>query len=105
MFAFIHKDDLIAAIELILSRNLDGIFNLCSPNPTDNATFARSLAKASGARWIIRIPTFLLRIGLGEAHIMVTEGPGVVPARVLREGFVFRFPGIDEALENLLQSH
>jgi uncharacterized protein (TIGR01777 family) len=103
MFSFIHIEDLTAAIDLILTRRLSGIFNLCSPNPVDNATFAKSLAKASGAKLMFRIPSWLLRVGLGAAHIMVTEGPEVLPGMLMEEGFVFRFPVIDQALQNLVE--
>jgi NAD dependent epimerase/dehydratase family enzyme len=105
MYAFIHLEDLIGAIRFIASNRLEGIFNLCSPNPVDNATFTKSLAKASGTKLIIRIPTIILKAGMGEAHIMVAEGPYVLPSRLTGEGFHFSFPDIDDALQNLVRIH
>jgi hypothetical protein len=105
IYSFVHMDDLMGAIRHIISEKKQGIYNVCSPNPVDNATFTRSFSKNRGVKLIFRIPTFILRASLGEAHIMVTQGPYVLPARLLKDGFVFRFPDIDIAFQNLVQKH
>ena len=102
-YSFIHQDDLIAAIRYIIDKRKQGVFHLTAPNPVDNATFTRSLANICRVKIIIRMPEIFLKAGLGEAHIMVTEGPKVLPNRLLQEGYVFRFPEIDAALQNLVQ--
>jgi len=105
IYSFIHMDDLISAMRFILEEREEGVFHLTAPNPVDNATFTRSFSKNRGVKLIFRIPTFILRASLGEAHIMVTQGPYVLPARLLKDGFVFRFPDIDIAFQNLVQKH
>ena len=105
VYSFIHIGDLIAAIRFIIHGRQEGIYHLCAPHPVDNATFTRSLSKIGRRKWVVRVPVFMLRLALGEAHIMVTEGPRVLPARLLQEGFVFRFPDIDSALVNLVKKH
>jgi uncharacterized protein (TIGR01777 family) len=104
-FSFIHLSDLHRSLDFILSGELSGIFNLSSPFPVDNATFTKTLAELTGTRLILRIPTLLLRIGLGEAHILMTEGPKVLPDRLTGEGFRFDFPTAGEALSNLVNEH
>jgi hypothetical protein len=93
------------AINFILKNALGGIFNLCTPYPVDNATFTRKLAEYRGTKLIIRIPTWVFRIVLGEAHTMITEGPNVLPVRLLKEGYQFSYPGIGDALQNLVQKN
>lgn len=105
IYSFIHMDDLIAAIRFIIDERKEGVFHLTAPNPVDNTTFTRSLAKYRGVKIIFRMPEFVLKAALGESHIMVTEGPRVIPERLLRDGFVFRFPDIDTALQNLVQKY
>jgi len=105
IYSFIHMDDLISAMRFILEEREEGVFHLTAPNPVDNATFTRSLAKYLGVKIIFRMPEFVLKAALGESHIMVTEGPRVIPERLLRHGFVFRFPEIDTALQNLVQKY
>jgi hypothetical protein len=104
-YSFIHLDDLIRAIRFIIAERKQGVFHLTAPNPVDNATFTRSLAKIYGVKIIIRMPEFALKAGLGKAHIMVTEGPRVIPERLLQDGFDFRFPDIDKALQNLVRKY
>lgn len=103
-FSFIHLNDLLRAIDFILAGKLPGIFNLSSPYPVDNATFTKTLAELTGTRWILKIPTLFIKSGLGEAHILMTEGPEVLPARLTGEGFRFDFPTASEALRNLVES-
>ncbi len=103
-FSFIHLNDLHRGIDFILTAKLPGIFNLTSPFPVDNATFTKTLAEVTGSRWILRIPSLFIKIGLGEAHILMTAGPNVLPARLTGEGFRFDFPTAGEALRNLVEN-
>lgn len=105
VFSFIHPEDLVAACRFIMDRGQGGIYHLCAPHPVDNDTFARSLAKTGRKKLIIGIPVFLLRLVLGEAHIMVSEGPRVLPERLQEEGFTFRFPDADSVVYNLMSKH
>ena len=105
IYSFIHMDDLISAMRFILEEREEGVFHLTAPNPVDNATFTRSLAKYLGVKIIFRMPEFVLKAALGESHIMVTEGPRVLPERLLQDEFVFRFADIDTALHNLVRKY
>ena len=44
----------------------------------------------------------MLRIIKGEVGTVLVKGQRVMPERLLKEGFDFRFPGIYEALGDLL---
>jgi hypothetical protein len=100
-FSFIHVVDLVESIKFIIHNKLDGIFNMCSPEPTDYATFAKTMAQSSKGI-LFRIPVPMLNLVMGKAHQMLTEGQHVVPERLIREGYRFRYPDIAGALENLL---
>jgi len=69
-----------------------GIFNLCSTNPVDNATFTKTLAQS-----------LVLKLGIGKAHTMLTKGQQVLPSRLSDKGFEFKFPVIVYAVKNLVQ--
>ncbi|MGB3619278.1 MAG: DUF1731 domain-containing protein, partial [Catalinimonas sp.] len=50
------------------------------------------------------VPAWLTRVGtrlLGTEAELVLHGRRAVPARLLREGFSFRFPTLPEALRDL----
>lgn len=104
IFSFIHLKDLHRALDFILFRKLSGMFNLTGPFPVDNATFTKKLAEHTGTRYTVRIPSIFLQIGMGEAHILLTGGPHVLPERLTGEGFKFDFPTAGDALRNLLDS-
>ena len=42
-----------------------------------------------------------LRLALAEQADLLLEGQRVVPARLQREGYVFRYPGLAPALRSL----
>jgi hypothetical protein len=108
-FSFIHMEDLLRALEHIVhKRRSEGpeegvVYNLCSPHPVDMATFVKVLAGRKGSLIRPRIPAGLIRAGLGEAHVLLTEGAEVYPARLIKEGFDFRYPRIEQALENIVK--
>jgi uncharacterized protein (TIGR01777 family) len=104
-FSFIHITDLISAINEIIDKKSRGVYNLCAPYPTDFATFTRFLAELRNVRLVFRVPKSILRLVMGESHSLITEGPFVQPGRLLKEGFKFEYPRIEEALINLVRLH
>lgn len=103
IYSFIHLRDLTGSIGFIIKNRLNGVFNLCVPNPVDHETFVATLARETKARLKIRIPVWLLSIMMGKAHRLVTEGQYVIPARLLEAGFKFRYPDIGQAMKNLVR--
>ena len=88
-------------ILFVMEKQLDGIFNLTAPNPTDNATYTKALGKALKRPVFMPIPAFALWLIFGEGATMITGGQKVLPGRLLKEGFEFRFQDIDAALQDL----
>jgi uncharacterized protein len=61
----------------------------------------RAIASALHRPFWFHVPKFLLRLALGEMSILITEGRYSQPRRLLEEGFEFRFPEIEKALEDI----
>lgn len=102
---FIHlEDETEAILWLIQNREAQGIYNLSAPEQVTNARFSRAFAKQLNRPSWFPVPVFILRMVFGEAAAMVVNSPAVVPARLQSEGYRFRFPGIDEALHDLLST-
>ena len=102
-FPWIHIRDLAGAVDYILEKkHLDGPFNFCAPNPLRNRdvakTFGTVLKRPSG----LKAPPFMLRLVLGEFADTLLASQRVVPDRLLKDGFVFRFPELDQALIDLV---
>ena len=99
-FSWISLDDEIAAIRLLTeNEQYRGAFNLTAPQPVTMRDFCKTLGKVLHRPGWLHIPSFLLRIALGEmADEMLLSGQRVLPKRLLDAGFEFRYPDVEQAL-------
>jgi hypothetical protein len=101
--SWIHMDDLcnlfVAAIE---NENMRGPYNAVAPQVVDNRIFTKALARKMGSvTWLPRVPGFALRLILGEMADLVLKGIRLSPERAMATGFVFHYPTLEKALDNL----
>ncbi len=100
---WIHLADAVEAIRaLALRDDLAGVFNLTAPEPATNLTFTRALARTLHRPALFRVPGFALRWALGELGETLLTGQRVLPRRLLAADFRFAFPGLGDALADLL---
>jgi len=103
-FPWIHLDDLIFAIEFILeNEGIRGPVNFCAPNPVRNRDFAKTFGKVIGRPAFIRAPSFMIRALMGEMGTVVMSSQRVIPDKLAKNGFEFKYPDIEKALNNLLK--
>jgi uncharacterized protein len=103
-FSFIHIDDLIAVILTVIGNDkMSGIYNAVAPWPTDNRHFTEVLAKVVNQPFFLRIPLFALKLLFGEGSQVVASGQRVLPERLMKENFPFRYPTIEKALVKALR--
>ena len=93
-------------IEAARNPAWQGVFNGTAPAPLSNGAFTRLIAKRL-RRPLLPVPGFLtaaaLKLALGElGRELLLQGAFVVPARALAQGFQFRYPSAEAALEDLL---
>ena len=101
--SWIHRDDLVRMIAWLLdSDRAGGAYNGTAPEPVTNRGFARTLGRALHRPAVLPTPGFLLKAGFGEMAQLLLTGQRVLPAHALAEGFAFRFPSLDNALDDLL---
>ncbi|WP_108651692.1 TIGR01777 family oxidoreductase [Dongshaea marina] len=101
--SWIHIKDLVAAIGFLLTYpNAQGIYNLCAPNPVPACEFAKSLAQKLHRPHFINPPGWFLRPMLGERAELLLASQRVEPERLLQEGFMFHYPTLEEAWDELL---
>ena len=94
--SWIHEDDFVRVIKWLIEREeFSGVVNVCSPNPLPNADFMRELRRVWGmpiglpaAKWMLEIGAVFIRT---ETELIL-KSRRVIPSRLLREGFEFRFP-------------
>lgn len=100
---WIHWRDELGLIDLALTRSdLRGPLNCVSPEQITNRTLARALGNTLGKPSGLPVPKFMLRIAMGEMADVLTTSQRVAPAKALKCGYRFLFPGIELALESLI---
>ena len=101
--SWIHKDDLIAIIEMLLtSPDLEGNFNATAPEPVTNAEFSLCLAKNLNRPAIFPVPAIVLKLLLGEMSELLLGGQKVISENLMEQNFRFQFESLDSALKAVL---
>lgn len=98
--SWISLQDAVRAILFLLqTSSLTGPINLTAPNPVTNAQFTRTLGRAVHRPAIFQVPTFALRLALGEmAEEALLSSARAYPAKLTAAGFQFAHPTIAHAL-------
>lgn len=100
---WIHWRDLVGLIDLGLEEpTLLGPVNGVAPQALRNHEFARAIGQALRKPSWLPAPKFALRIVLGEAAKYLMMSQRVIPAKALQFGYVFIYPELELALEELL---
>jgi uncharacterized protein (TIGR01777 family) len=104
-FPWIHMDDLIAAMVFILENpDINGPINFCSPNPVRNRDFVSALGQVLNRPSALKAPSFMIRLIMGEMGQSLMSSQRAIPDKLLKHGFKFQYPDINNALYNLIVS-
>lgn len=104
MISWIDIEDQIQAIDFcIKTEAIHGPINLTAPDPVTNREFTKALGKVLNRPTIFPMPEFVAQTLFGEmADEMLLSGAKVLPEKLLKHGFTFQYPTIDESLKHLL---
>lgn len=85
------------------NENISGSYNAVAPAPVSNKTLTQTLAKVLYGSFYITtyVPSFVLKIMLGEMSIEVLKSTTVSAQKILGTGFVFDYPEISKSLSTL----
>jgi uncharacterized protein len=101
--SWVHIDDLVGIMLYAReNNNLQGAVNAVTPDPVTNSEFTRTLANALHRPAILPAPGFALKIILGEFANVLLGSQRVVPEALQNAGYDFIFPGLEEALTDLV---
>ncbi|MGY1453873.1 TIGR01777 family oxidoreductase [Streptomyces sp. SS8] len=103
-WSHIALHDHIAALRHLLDTGeLSGPVNLTAPEPVTQREVAAAMGRVLHRPAVLPVPAFALRAVLGEFSTDVLGSQRVLPRRLLESGFVFAFPGIEDAVRAALR--
>lgn len=102
-WSWITLDDVLAACLFMIDRSsIRGPVNLVSPQPVTNRRFTQLLGRTLQRPTFVPVPTFALRLAMGEmVDDLILSSARVVPAVLEDAGYEFEHPQLDEALRYL----
>jgi uncharacterized protein len=104
IMSWIHIDDLVRMYRYAIENDhLSGVYNAVAPRPVSNKEFVVQLARIKRGGFFVPlpVPSFILKMVLGEMSIEVLKSATASCSKIHVEGFVFQFPSMDAALKNL----
>lgn len=102
--SWIHLEDIVAIYVFILNKTLVGVFNAVAPTAVKNNKLTRLLAERLNVpMWPPNVPSFMLKLILGEMAVLILEGQLVSSQKLEEHGFIFRFYNAENAIKNLLK--
>ncbi len=103
-FSWIHQQDLVRIFLFLIEReDLSGAFNCAAPEPVRNQELTRILGKVLGKpTFMPSVPGFVIRMVKGEFGSVLLKGQKVLPEKLQKAGFQFKYPNLSGALRDLL---
>lgn len=106
MFSWIHIEDVYRIMLFIRDRkDLQGVFNCSAPNPITNKQYMAQMREKMNRKIGLPSPRWMLEIGaviIRTETELILKSRWVIPERLEKEGYQFKYPKIDEALADIL---
>ncbi|MDA3893296.1 MAG: TIGR01777 family oxidoreductase [Salinivirgaceae bacterium] len=103
IFSWIHIEDLVSAIyQSIINEDWHGDFNAVAPNALSMWDFTKQLQTKTKAVIALKIPAFVFQLFLGKekANELMLASQHVLPTKLLKNNFKYRFQYFIDTLED-----
>jgi len=103
---WIHISDLIRIyLKAVEDQNINGAFNAVSPHHVTHNEFVKTLSQIIGKPVLpVPVPSFILRVALGEMSDIVLKGSRVSSEKLTATGYKFRFNNLADALNDVINN-
>ena len=102
---WIHLHDLVQVIAAALTDDrYKGPVNVAAPEQVTNRAFAKALGRALRRPAVLPAPALALRVIFGEAAGVLLGSQRIEPQRLRELGFTYRFPTLDHAVADIIQT-
>ena len=100
--SWIHEEDIVNTYLFALeTTTLQGQFNASSPNPVKHSEFMKVLSRTIKRRVFGSVPKFLAKKMFGRFFEEITKNQKVSPKKLMDKGFVFKYPELIGALNQI----
>lgn len=101
--SWVHIQDWLAIVDaMIHDTAMQGPYNATAPNPVTNSRFSKTLAGVLKKPACLPLPAFVLKPLLGEMSQLLLGSQRVIPERLQRHGFNFRYAELEQALREIV---
>ena len=101
--SWIHVEDLAQMFLYVIEKQLSGVYNAVSSNPVTNMEMTKAIAKQlKKPLWLPNIPSFVMKLILGEMSAIVLESQNLNNSKILNQGFTFKYRTLEKALNDCL---
>ena len=103
--SWIALEDLADMFVFVINKNCLGIYNAVSPEPTTNKALTLAIAKQLNRLIIFPpIPKVLMKIVLGDRHVLLFDSQNVSSKKIENQGFKFKYFNLQSYLSSLFKS-
>ena len=100
--SWIHIHDIAALYFFAISNDLEGVYNAVAPIPVSNEKLTMTIATVlKKPLFMPNIPKFMMKLLLGEMHVLLFENRNLSAQKIIDKGFVFKYKTIEKAIENI----
>lgn len=101
--SWIHIYDLVHLYYYAVKNGWEGVYNAVAPKPVTNEELTVKIAnQVQKPLFMPNIPQFLMKLILGEMHMLLFTSQNVSASKAIEAGYDFKFKTIDAALKDLL---
>ncbi len=101
--SWVHRQDVVALLlDALTNERMVGPVNLVAPDARTMSDFSRALGAAMRRPSWIPVPSFVMRLALGEMAEMLLTGQRAVPAAAEAAGYRFLYRSLGDALAEIL---
>lgn len=104
IISWIHIDDLVRLFLFAIdNKEISGTYNAVAPNPLTNKELILAIAKKEKRKFYIpiHVPSFVLKLMLGEMSVEVLKSATVSCKKIQEAGFIFQYSTIEKAIQQL----
>lgn len=102
---WIHIQDVLRSIVFLMTTETSqSIFNVVAPEKVCQANFVSTSANILKRKPFITLPSFIMKLMLGEQSQLILNGQYVKPKALQDAGFEFKYPTLKQALKDLLEN-